>query len=66
MKQEKTYKKFKKKQQKLNLYIKLITPNKHKKKKKKNCNKLGNSNNTTAAQKTTQSQNGSTTPYTTS
>ena len=34
MKQEKTYKKFKKKQQKLNLYIKLITPNKHQKKKK--------------------------------
>ena len=63
MKQEKTYKKFKKKQQKLNLYIKLITPNKHK---KKICNKLGNSNNTTAAQKTTQRQNGSTTPYTTS
>ena len=61
MKQEKTYKKFKKKQQKLNLYIKLITPNKHQ---NKICNKLGN--NTTAAQKTTQSQNGSTTPYTTS
>ena len=53
--------KFKKKQQKLNLYIKLITPYKHQ---NKICNKLGN--NTTAAQKTTQSQNGSTTPYTTS
>ena len=51
----------KKKQQKLNLYIKLITPNKHQ---NKICNKLGN--NTTATQKTTQSQNGSTTPYTTS
>ena len=63
MKQEKTYNKFKKMQQKLNLYIKLITPDKHQ---KKICNKLGNSNNTTAAQKTTQSQNGSTTPYTTS
>ena len=33
MKQEKTYNKFKKMQQKLNLYIKLITPNKHQKKK---------------------------------
>ena len=63
MKQEKTYKKFKNKQQNLNLYIKLITPNKHQ---KKICNKLGNSNNTTTAQKTTQSQNGSTIPYTTS
>ena len=63
MKQEKTYKKFKKKQQKLNLYIKLRTPNKHQ---NKISNRLGNGNNTTAAQKTTQSQNGSTTSYTTS
>ena len=37
----------KKKQKKLNLYIKLITPNKHQ-------NKLGN--NTTATQKTTQAK----------
>ena len=61
LKQEKAYKKFKKKQQKLNLYIKLITPNKHQ---NKICKKLGN--NTTVTQKTTQSQNGSTTPDTTS
>ena len=39
MKQEKTYKKFKKKQQKLNLYIKLIAPNKHQ---NKICTKLSN------------------------